>query len=109
MDRKIISLISYITLIGWIIAFVVGNDKKDSLISYHLKQGFGLFLSGIAVSIITSIVALISSSLASIVSSVLGILLLIMLIMGCINAFKEQEKPLPFVGKYFENQFSFIK
>lgn len=109
MDRKVISLISYITIIGWIIAFVVGNDKKDSLISYHLKQGFGLFLSGIASSIITLIVSMISSDLSSIVSSVLGILLFIMFIMGCINAFKEQEKPMPFVGKFFENQFSFIK
>jgi len=31
-----------------------------------------------------------------------------LLIFGVINALNEEEKPLPLIGKFFENKFGFI-
>ena len=56
MDNKTLSIVSYITIIGWIIAFVIGKDKADELLKFHLKQGLGLvifsFIWGILLNII---------------------------------------------------------
>ncbi|CAM2975228.1 hypothetical protein CHFL109739_10800 [Chryseobacterium flavum] len=38
MDNKTLSIISYITLFGWLISFVIGKEKANSLLKYHLKQ-----------------------------------------------------------------------
>ena len=59
MDNKTLSIVSYITIIGWVIAYFVGKDKADDLLKYHLKQGFGLFIFsfiwGILISILTGV------------------------------------------------------
>jgi hypothetical protein len=38
MDNKTLSIVSYITVFGWLISFVLGKDKPNSLLKYHLKQ-----------------------------------------------------------------------
>jgi len=38
MDGKTTAIVSHITLIGWIIAFVTNNDKKDPLASFYIRQ-----------------------------------------------------------------------
>ena len=43
-EGKNIAIISYITIIGLIIAFVMNNDKKDAFASYHIKQSLVPFL-----------------------------------------------------------------
>ena len=56
MDNKTLSVISYITIIGWIVSFVMGKDNANSLLKYHLRQSLGLvifsFVLGIALQII---------------------------------------------------------
>ena len=32
MDNKTLSIVSYISIIGWVIAYVVGKDKADDLL-----------------------------------------------------------------------------
>ena len=46
---KLFSVISYITWIGWIIAFVFG-DRKDRILKQHLNQALALNIVGILVS-----------------------------------------------------------
>ncbi len=116
MDKKTIALLSYITLIGWLIAFFsYKSSEKSSLPSYHLRQGFGLFLTGFALGIVTwvlsIIIAMISVSLLSIMSIVnlvISLGLLALMIIGAITANKGEEKPLPIIGKMFEGKFNFI-
>jgi len=38
----------------------------------------------------------------------LSIVFLVLMIIGIINAANQQLKPLPIIGKYFEDKFSFI-
>ena len=72
MSKKTISIISYITIIGWIIAFLVYNNEteKSSLAKFHLKQSLGLGILGILNFILEGVVVSFapSASMASIIT-----------------------------------------
>lgn len=105
MDNKTLSVISYISIIGWIISFVMGKDNANSLLKYHLRQSLGLvifsFVLGIALQIIMSITELY-------VLGYIGLINFALMIIGIINAANEAEKPLPLIGKMFEDKFAFV-
>lgn len=103
MDNKTISIISYITIIGWLIAYLVGKDKLDAFSKYHLRQSLGLAIIGVILSIIP-----ISAFFLGMIINLVGLLLLVLFIIGIINAVNGQMKPLPVIGKYFEDKFDFI-
>src|SRR6218665_663226 len=108
MNNKTLSILSYITIIGWIFAFIKSKDltPKSDLVSYHLKQGFGIFLVSLAINIALSIVVSIVPALYFL--SYVGYVILILWIFGIINAANEQKKPIPVIGKIFEDKFDFI-
>ncbi|SFE02425.1 DUF4870 domain-containing protein [Flavobacterium phragmitis] len=108
MNNKTLSILSYITIIGWIVAFVKSKDltPKSDLVSYHLKQGFGIFLVSLVINIALSIVVTIVPALYFL--SYVGYVILILWIFGIINAVNEQKKPIPVIGKIFEDKFGFI-
>jgi uncharacterized membrane protein len=113
MDNKTMSLVSYIfTPIGWLISFFsYKGQEKSSLVSYHLRQSFGLFLIALVVGILMSILAFISLKLALAVYWIYWLISLgffVLMIIGILNAAKGEENPLPFIGKMFEGKFNFI-
>jgi|TARA_R100000479_G_scaffold51000_3_gene24237 uncharacterized membrane protein len=102
-DGKTIAVISYLTIIGLIIAYVMNNDKKTEFGAYHIRQSIGLAATGLALGVVGLIPIL------GWIVSVLGTLLLIyMWVMGLVNAMNEKKKPLPFFGKKFEEWFKSI-
>lgn len=104
MNNKTLSIVSYITLIGWLIAFLAGKENANSLLKYHLRQSLGLILVAFVFNIIIYIIAF----TLKINLGFIGIVFLILLVIGIINANNETEKPLPLIGKMFENKFNFI-
>lgn len=95
---KTIAIVSYLTVIGLIVAFVLNNEKKDPFASYHIRQSLGLVLTSIALSLINVIPVL-----GWIVSLIGAFVLLYMWIMGLLNAVNGKEKPVPILGeKYLE-------
>jgi uncharacterized membrane protein len=105
MDNKTLSIVSYITVFGWLISFVIGKDKANSLLRYHLKQSLGLIIFSILFSIVLNILLMV---IKIGLLGILGFIPLILMIIGIINAANEVEKPLPLIGKMFEDKFSFI-
>lgn len=107
MDNKTLSIVSYVTLIGWSIAFFVGKDEADDFLKYHLRQSLGLviitFILNIALTILNQIIP------ASGILSLIVFLFLALLIIGIVNAANGIKKPLPFIGKMFEDKFSFVE
>ena len=69
MNKKTTGIVSYITLIGWLIAFFAG-DKEGA--KFHLNQ--------------------------SLVCLVCSIALFVFWIIGLVRACKEDETPLPIIG-----------
>jgi uncharacterized membrane protein len=118
MDKKTLSIISYITIIGWIVSFIIYNNEpiKSPLVRFHLQQALGLavvqILAGIVFWLLVMIMPFIVIQFALIYSLIyyavyLGLFVLI--IIGIINAANEQEKTVPLVGNLFVDKFDFIK
>ena len=109
MTRKTISIISYLTLIGWIISFLVyHNGGRSSFAQYHLKQSFGLGVFGAVLSVI--FVSTFSiAPVVLIIFKIVGLGMLIFLIFGIMNAINQKRKPVPLIGSMFVNRFHFIK
>lgn len=97
---------SYVTLIGWFIAYFSGKEKSDSLLRYHLKQSLGLAIVSIVFNIVLGIIAYLVPALSFL--GLAGYVILIFWVLGIINAANQAEKPVPVIGKVFEDKFAFI-
>lgn len=108
MSNKTLSILSYITIIGWLVSFIKTKDSnpKSDLVTYHLRQGLGFFLVSFLLNIALSVIVAIVPSLYFI--NAIGIIMLIIWVMGIINAANEQKKAMPIIGKAFENKFGFL-
>lgn len=100
---KDIAIIAHITLIGLIVAFVMNNDKKYAFANYHIRQVLGLAVTGFALGVINIIPIL--GWLVSILGS---LVLVVMWIVGLMNALNGKEKPMPILGKKYEEWFSSV-
>ena len=102
-DGKNIAIIAYLTIIGLIIAYVLNNEKRNELASYHIRQSLGIFLSIFVLSALNYI-PLIGWAIASI-----GVLAMVILwILGIVSAVNGTKKPVPLVGEYYQNMLSGI-
>ncbi|MBE8714411.1 DUF4870 domain-containing protein [Sphingobacterium hungaricum] len=110
MNNKTLAIVSYITVIGWLIAYFSYKDEtnKSPFVTYHLKQSLGVFVVSVVISVIASILIAIIPTLATALS-LLSVIPLVLLVLGIINAVNEVMKPVPLIGGYFEDKFSFIK
>lgn len=102
-NGKTIAIISYLTYIGSIIAFILNNDKKNEFAAFHLRQAIGLGIIYLLVEILTAF------SFHGILKSAFYLFLLILWFIGFISAIKGEYKKVPFFGdafqKWFKNYF----
>ncbi|WP_282635671.1 hypothetical protein [Sphingobacterium thalpophilum] len=102
-NGKTIAIISYLTLIGLIVAIVMNNKDRTSLGQFHIRQSIGITVTGIALGLLRFI-----PGIGGIVVSVVGLLLLIALILGLLAAFSGEQKALPLVGEKYQQWFNMI-
>jgi uncharacterized membrane protein len=95
MDKKTTGIVAYITLIGWLIAFLAG-DKEGA--KFHLNQALVIMLSSIISGIISGIIGFIPI-IGAIISLVLGVFIFVCWIMGLVAACQGVEKEVPLIGK----------
>ena len=102
-DAKRIAIISYITVIGLMIAFVMNNEKKHSYTHYHIRQSIGLCLTGFALAIF-GVIPIIGWLI-----NIVGIFFLFyMWVIALVNAINGKENPAPFLGRKYEEWFKTI-
>jgi|SRR5690606_21529202 len=106
MNPKTQSILAYLGIL-WLVAYFGGREKRDTLSRYHLRQGLGLLVVAILVNAALNIIIMLLPALGTPLSLV-SVVFLILMIFGIINAANEVQKPLPLIGKLFENQFSFL-
>lgn len=109
MDNKTLSIVSYITLIGWLVAFFVGKEKANDLLKYHLRQSFGVLILSFVLSLVIRVIAGIFPVIAGMIAIVIYLIILLYMIMGILNAAGEKKKPLPLIGEWSDKTLSFIK
>lgn len=99
-EDRTVAILSYITIIGFIVALVIHSNKKTKLGAYHLRQMLGLILIALAGSVLGVIPLL--GWLAIIV---IWIGLLVFWVIGLLAAVNGQFKPVPLVGEHFQKWF----
>ena len=90
MDKKVTGIVAYLTIIGWIIAYIAG-DKEGA--KFHLNQGLVIALCGIINNFLPII-----PIIGGIISWVISILILVCVVIGIIAAAKDEEKEVPILG-----------
>ncbi len=104
-NGKTVGIVSYLTLIGWIVAIVMHGSNKTSFGAFHLRQGLMNMIMLLAASVIAII-----PILGWLVYLVAFVAWVVFAIMGAIAAANGQEKKLPIIGdlaeKWFANAFN---
>ncbi|HTJ00261.1 MAG TPA: DUF4870 domain-containing protein [Dongiaceae bacterium] len=100
-EDRTIAIVSYLTLLGFIVALVLHSNKKTQLGAYHLRQMLGFFITGLCMPILMFI-----PILGWIAFPIVGICLFVFWIMGLIAAINGQMKPMPVVGPLYQKWFA---
>lgn len=101
-EGKTIAIISYITFIGTIIAFIMNQNKQNYFAAFHIRQAIGLGLLSFAVSLLKNYLSL------GLVGSILGFAVLGLWLFGLIGAIQGEEKKIPLLGDQFQEWFKNI-
>lgn len=89
MDKKVTGIVAYISIIGWLIAFLAG-DKEGA--KFHLNQALIVDGGMLICSALTRI------PFIGIVFWLVNIFLLVCWVIGLVAAIKEEEKEIPLLG-----------
>ena len=94
---RFVSTISYLTLIGWLVAVVLYGKNHSALTSFHLRQSLGLIVTAAILSFIPLLGWLLNIALAF-----FWLVALYHTIVG--NKFI-----VPIVGQFYQEQLDFIR
>ncbi|MBI9065549.1 MAG: hypothetical protein JEZ14_26430 [Marinilabiliaceae bacterium] len=103
-----IAILSYVWFIGWIIAFIMRQNERPQreLSRFHLRQSFGILLIILAHSFVAWILHFMYLGF---ISNMLWFGIFILWLIGLMSAVQGQFKPIPFIGRWFEENFTFIR
>jgi uncharacterized membrane protein len=99
---KTFAIISYITIIGTLIAFFLNRENRNPFISFHVRQALGLwllqFLLGYFIGAFDSWM----------ISMSFWIFFIVLFIYGIIGAATGKMNEVPVLGPFFQKLFSSI-
>ena len=99
---KTAAITSYILGIGVFIAMSMNSEDKNAFASFHIRQGLGITLTFISLGLV------ISNFDSMMISAPMWIFVLVLWSYGITSAIKGETKPVPLLGKYFQNWLSSI-
>jgi uncharacterized membrane protein len=99
---KTYAIISYITIIGTLIAFILNKDKKNSFASFHIRQALGINILYFANQWI------IYRYLGKNAAWIVGLFILILFIIALIGVIQGEKKIVPVLGDKFQEWFKGI-
>lgn len=103
-DDKTTAIVSYLTLIGFIVAIILHSSKKTRLGTFHLRQSLGLMLTSIAMIFVGMLLAFIPF-IGWLTDLALWVGIMVLWVMGLLSAIKGEFKPLPLLGEHFQKWF----
>lgn len=101
-NGKIVAIISYFFVLGWIIALVLNNGNKTVLGSFHVRQSLGIMCIGVILSLIVGIFDIF------IITLIIILALIVFWLLGLISAISGEMKPVPVFGRKFQEWFKGI-
>ena len=107
-EDRTVAILTYVTIIGFIIAIVMHGNKKTALGAFHLRQGLGLLITAVVAWFACLIITFVP--VLNLVMVVLGpaitIGLFVLWLMGIIAAVNGQQKPIPVLGDNYQKWFA---
>lgn len=102
-EGKNTAIVSYITIIGAVIAIFMNSEKKDIFAAFHIRQALGIFVSFF---LIGYFIGYFDSWM---ISSAFYIFYFILWIYGFIGALQGEKKLIPLLGEQFQKIFKNIE
>jgi uncharacterized membrane protein len=93
----LVAVVSYFTLIGWVVAMIIYDQHHSSLASFHLRQSLGLIITAVILSFIP------------VIGWMLNFALLFAWAFGLYSAIKGQEYKVPLFGDFYQSHLNFIE
>jgi uncharacterized membrane protein len=92
-EDKTVAIVSYLTLIGFIVAIILHSSKKTQIGAFHLRQMLGLILFSLG-------------GIIPLIGLLWALFLLVLWVFGLIAAVKGEQKPVPVFGAMFQKWFA---
>ncbi|HEX6106409.1 MAG TPA: hypothetical protein VFZ26_12560 [Gemmatimonadales bacterium] len=100
-EDKTVAILSYVTILGFIVAIVMYQNHKTQLGAFHLRQTLGLVVTGL----LGGIVAVVPI-LGWIVWFFVAIGLLVLWFLGLVSAIRGDMRPVPLLGDHYQRWFA---
>lgn len=97
------AIVSYITIVGTIIAYFMNNETKNPFASFHIRQALGIHITFYLLGL------LISWFDSWLISSAFYIFILVLWGYGLVAAIQGEENEVPFLGSKFQEWFNTIR
>ena len=92
MNKKVTSIVSYITWIGWLIAFLAGAKEEAK---FYLNQSLVIVIAQFALAILHRIFR---HGVIATACNIVGLLVFILWVIGIYHAIKQDDVAIPVVG-----------
>ncbi|WP_199121014.1 DUF4870 domain-containing protein [Pedobacter sp. ASV28] len=111
VQEKTTAVISYLTIVGWLIAyFTMHKEHKTNFSSFHLRQSLLLMIVAIALgwmasSLMQLVVSLTDLSALYSLTYLIQLGIFVLWLIGLIGAAKGEKKPIPVIGEFAQRIF----
>ena len=102
-EGKTLAIVSYITLLGTLVAFFLNKDKGNPFTAFHTRQALGLWLMQMILGYV------ISGFDSWMITYSFWIFFVILFIYGIIGALTGKLNEVPLVGPFFQKIFASIR
>ena len=99
-NAQLISIVSYLSFIGWIVAFIIYQNDKSEQAIFHLRQSLGILIT-LMVGVFVFWIPVIGWLCA--------IFMFVLWIMGLIYAAQGEQRKVPVLGELYQNLFKGIQ
>lgn len=88
-------------IIAYILFFVplLAVKNRSAFLNYHVNQGLGLFIVALVGSLVLNAIF---GWRFYMISNIWNLLMIILMVVGIVNASKNEMKPLPVIGNWFK-------
>jgi uncharacterized membrane protein len=100
-EDRTVALLSYLTIIGFVVAIILHSSKKTQLGTFHLRQALGIIVTSFV-----NMVLIFIPIIGWIMMPVVIICLIVFLILGFIGAINGKMKPVPILGVHYQKWFA---
>ena len=102
-EGKTAAIVSYLTIIGTLIALFMNQQAKNDFARFHIRQAFGIHL---VFWILGYFVGMFDSWL---ITSSFWIFIFVLWVYGFLGALQERKTIVPLLGEKFQEWFGFIQ